>query len=70
VAELLELLTMVLGPNTLLVCARVDVADGLSSDDVERLANELDDAIRAAVPDVTEVFLDATPARRSAQPAA
>jgi cation diffusion facilitator family transporter len=62
VAELLELLTMVLGPNTLLVCARIDLADGLSSDDVEQVANDLDDAIRHAVPDVTEVFLDATPA--------
>jgi cation diffusion facilitator family transporter len=63
VTELLELLTMVLGPNTLLVCARVDLADELSSDDIERVANELDDAIREAVPDVTEVFLDATPSR-------
>jgi cation diffusion facilitator family transporter len=69
VEELLELLTMVLGPNTLLVCARVDLAAHLSSDDVERVANELDDAIRRAVPDVTEVFLDATPAR-AAQSAA
>jgi cation diffusion facilitator family transporter len=65
VAELLELLTMVLGPNALLVCARIDLADGLSSDDIERVANELDDAIRDAVPDVTEVFLDATPAAPS-----
>jgi cation diffusion facilitator family transporter len=65
VSELLELLTMVLGPNTLLVCARVDLANELSSDDVERAANELDDAIRRAVPDVTEVFLDATPSRTS-----
>jgi divalent metal cation (Fe/Co/Zn/Cd) transporter len=65
VDHLLELLTMVLGPNTLLVCARVDLVGGLSSDDVEQVANELDDAIRAAVPDVTEVFLDATPSRTS-----
>jgi cation diffusion facilitator family transporter len=65
VSELLELLTMVLGPNTLLVCARVDLADDLSSDDVEQVANELDEAIRGAVPDVTEVFLDATPSRTS-----
>jgi cation diffusion facilitator family transporter len=65
VEALLELLTMVLGPNALLVCARVDLADGLSSDDVERVANEVDDAIREAVPDVTEVFLDATPAAPS-----
>ena len=65
VSELLELLTLVLGPNALLVAARIDLAEHLSSDDIERVANELDEAIRRAVPDVTEVFLDATPAAPS-----
>jgi divalent metal cation (Fe/Co/Zn/Cd) transporter len=59
--QVVELLTMVLGPSALLVAARVDLAEDLSSDDIERVANELDEAIRRAVPDVTEVFLDATP---------
>jgi cation diffusion facilitator family transporter len=61
VAGLLELLTMVLGPNALLVAARIDLANDLRGDEVEQVANQLDDAIREAVPDVTEVFLDATP---------
>jgi cation diffusion facilitator family transporter len=61
VAGLLELLTMVLGPNALLVAARIDLDDDLRGDEVERVASALDDAIREAVPDVTEVFLDATP---------
>ena len=61
VAGLLELLTMVLGPNALLVAARIDLEDELRGDEVEQVANALDDAIREAVPDVTEVFLDATP---------
>jgi cation diffusion facilitator family transporter len=61
VAGLLELLTMVLGPNALLVAARIDLEDDLRGDEVERVASALDDAIREAVPDVTEVFLDATP---------
>src|SRR5436305_22399 len=58
VDEVVELLTMALGPGSLLVAARVDLADGLDSDDIERLANELDERVRDAVPDVREVFID------------
>lgn len=56
-----ELLTLVLGPRALLVAARVDLRDDLAGDEVERLSTEIDADIRKAVPDVTEVFLDATP---------
>jgi cation diffusion facilitator family transporter len=59
-----ELLTLVLGPQALLVAARVDLDDRLSSDEIELLSDEIDDRLRAAVPDVTEVFLDATPSSR------
>lgn len=65
VVEVAELLTMVLAPNALLVAAGVDFADELDAAGVERTATELDDAIRAAVPDVTEVFLDPWPGRRA-----
>jgi cation diffusion facilitator family transporter len=68
VEEVIELLTMVLGPNALLVAARIDIADGVDGDHLERAMSDLDDAVRKAVPDVTEVFLDPTPGRR--QPAA
>jgi cation diffusion facilitator family transporter len=63
VDELIELLTMVLAPESLLVAARFDPADRLSSRDVEDLASELDRRLRAAVPDVTQVFLDPTSRR-------
>jgi cation diffusion facilitator family transporter len=63
VREVVELLTLVLAPNALLVAARVDLADGIQADRVEQLASELDDALREAVPDATEVFLDPTPGR-------
>jgi cation diffusion facilitator family transporter len=63
VDEVIELLTLVLGPSALLVAARIDLADGVGSDRLEQAMSELDDAIRDAVPDVTEVFLDPTPAR-------
>jgi cation diffusion facilitator family transporter len=65
VSEVRELLTMALGPNALLVAARVDFEDGADAAGVERAATEIDRALRDAVPDVTEVFLDATPGRQS-----
>ena len=55
---------MVLGPNALLVAARIDLEDNIDAERVERSTSELEDAIRDAVPDVTEVFLDATPGVR------
>jgi cation diffusion facilitator family transporter len=58
--RVVELLTLVLAPHALLVAARVDLADGMSADEVEQIADELDKAICEAVPDATEVFLDAT----------
>jgi cation diffusion facilitator family transporter len=63
VVEVQELLTMALGPDALLVAARVDLEDDLGSDRVEELSNEIDERLREVVPDVTEVFLDATPSR-------
>jgi cation diffusion facilitator family transporter len=60
--QVVELLTMVLGPNSLLVAARVDFADGLEDEQVERASEEIDRRMREVVPDVTEVFLDATTA--------
>lgn len=63
VDEVVELLTMYTGPRSLLVAARIDLADGVESRRVEQLANELDERLREAVPDVDQVFLDPTPRR-------
>src|SRR5690242_20726754 len=60
--HVVECLTMVLGPNSLLVAARVDFADGLADEQVEQASEEIDRRMREVVPDVTEVFLDATTA--------
>jgi divalent metal cation (Fe/Co/Zn/Cd) transporter len=63
---------MILGPNSLLVAARVDFASGLEDHQVEEISEEIDRRLREVVPDVTEVFLDATtsPSRhRNRQPA-
>jgi divalent metal cation (Fe/Co/Zn/Cd) transporter len=54
---------MVLGPNAVLVAARIDLRDALDGERVERASTEIDHRLREVVPDVTEVFLDATPTR-------
>ena len=59
--RLLELLTMALAPDRLLVAARIDLADGLSTEEVERASTEIDHELRDRVPGVWQVFLDATP---------
>jgi cation diffusion facilitator family transporter len=61
VDALLELLTMALAPDRLLVAARIDLADGLSADEIERASSELDRELRERIPSVWQVFLDATP---------
>lgn len=57
-----ELLTMRLGPDDVLVAARVDVDDSVSGGDLERVADEVDRRIREAYPEVRHVFLDPTTA--------
>ena len=57
----LELLTMRLGPEDVLVAAKVDVIDHKSGGDLEQLADEVDRRVREAHPEVRHVFLDPTP---------
>ena len=47
--RLLELLTMALAPDRLLVAARVDLADGLSADEIERASSEIDRELRERI---------------------
>src|SRR5215211_189938 len=63
VEEVEELLTMVLGPNALMVAARVNLRDDIDADRVEKVSSAIDERLQEVVPDVTEVFLDATPGR-------
>ncbi|MGH2882903.1 MAG: cation transporter, partial [Solirubrobacteraceae bacterium] len=65
IKDVFELLTMVLGPNALLVAARVDFDEDLDDEGVERASDAIERRLREAVPDVTEVFLDATCGRTS-----
>jgi cation diffusion facilitator family transporter len=58
-----ELLTMRLGPDDVLVAARVDVDDRVTGADLERLADEAERRIRERYSEVKHVFLDPTAAR-------
>jgi cation diffusion facilitator family transporter len=67
VDRLLELLTMALAPDRLLVAARIDLADDLSADEIERASSELDRELHERIATVWQVFLDATPRGETAQ---
>ena len=61
VDELRELLTMHLGPDHLIVAARVSFSDGLSSDDMEDLSDQIDRRLAEKLPQDAHVFIDPTP---------
>ena len=61
VSSVVELLTMHLGPDSVLVAARIDLADSLSGQQVEEFSERADQQLRQDFPLVTQVFLDATP---------
>ena len=54
---------MRLGPDDVLVAARVDVDDAASGGDLEQVADDVERRIREAYPEVRHVFLDPTTAR-------
>jgi cation diffusion facilitator family transporter len=64
VEHVLQLLTMALAPDRLLVAARVDLTAGVDSERNEEVSTELDLALRERVPAVAEVFIDATDRHR------
>jgi cation diffusion facilitator family transporter len=67
IEAVLELLTMAVAPDRLLVAVRVDLADGLSTAEVECASSETERELRERVPTVWQVFLDATPRSEAEQ---
>ena len=66
VDELLELRTMHIGPDSLIVAARIALNDDQSASQAEDLADDIDQKLRAKLPLRVEVFIDPTQTRRSA----
>ncbi len=58
--SLIELLTMQLSPEQVIVAARVDLDDTATVDELERSAEEVERRVRDAHPEVRHVFLDPT----------
>ena len=58
---LVDLMTMRLAPDQVLVAAHVDLAQGPSSDEFEAAADDIEKRIRDRFPEVRHVFLDPTP---------
>jgi divalent metal cation (Fe/Co/Zn/Cd) transporter len=64
VNELLELLTMHMGPDSLIVAARVALDDDLGADETEDLADEVDRRLSETLPLQPLVLIDPTQTRR------
>ncbi len=60
VDAVLELLTMQLSPDEVLVAMRIDFVDGLDSQRIERVSTEIEQELTENLPTVRHVFLDAT----------
>jgi cation diffusion facilitator family transporter len=60
VDQLVDLLTMYLGPEHLIVAARVAFADDISADRAEDVADDIDKRLADRLPLVPHVFLDPT----------
>jgi len=59
VQQLLDLRTMHLGPEKVLVTARLHLADDLDTDRIETLLNEIEAAVKTAFPPVRHCYLEA-----------
>jgi cation diffusion facilitator family transporter len=67
VDKLFDLSTMYLGPEHLIVAAKVAFSDEISADRAEDIADEIDKRLSDRLPVVPHVFLDPTQAAPSAQ---
>ncbi|HWG02337.1 MAG TPA: cation diffusion facilitator family transporter [Trebonia sp.] len=64
--EILDLRTMHLGPDQLIVAARVAFSDRFSADNAEDAADDIDRRLRERLPSATHLFLDPTQAPATA----
>jgi divalent metal cation (Fe/Co/Zn/Cd) transporter len=70
VDALLELRTMHMGPDSLIVAARVALNDEMGADQAEDLADEIDSRLSEKLPLQLNVFIDPTQTRQTHQPGA
>jgi cation diffusion facilitator family transporter len=63
VTDVLRLLTMHLGPDSVLVTAEIHVVDGLDTDQIEDLLEQITRKLHDALPEVSQTFIEPHPAR-------
>ncbi|XVV03693.1 cation diffusion facilitator family transporter [Actinosynnema sp. CA-248983] len=61
VEQVVDLLTMAVGTDRVLLCARLDFDDALGAADLERACVRIDADLRTRWPDLDEVFLEPVP---------
>ncbi|MFF5971843.1 cation diffusion facilitator family transporter [Streptomyces sp. NPDC012769] len=64
VVAVLDLTTLIQGPDEVLVAAKVDFRDVVTAAEIERACEEAEDRLRGRFPAVRRVYLDPTPGRR------
>lgn len=65
VSAVVELLTMRMGTDRVLVAARIDLAPHVDSERIEEVSTRIEKDLHERWPEVDQVFLDATPAAGS-----
>ena len=58
---MVDLLTMRMGVDSILLCARVDFADSVTSAELEQACVRIDDDLRREFPVLGEIFLEPVP---------
>ena len=61
VEDVVDLLTMWVGVDSILLCVRLDIADSVGSADLERACVRMDSELRAEFPVLGEIFLEPVP---------
>lgn len=61
VEAVVDLLTMLTGTDRVLVCARLDFVDSVTTADLERACVRIDDELRREFSDLDEIFLEPVP---------
>jgi cation diffusion facilitator family transporter len=61
VEKVVDILTMIVGSDSILLCARLDFCDALNAADLERACVRMDSSLRQEFTDLDEVFLEPVP---------
>ena len=59
--QVVDLLTMMLGTDQILLCARLDFDDALDAASLERACAAIDADLRDRFPDIAEIFVEPVP---------